>query len=113
MAVDQIPEEDIMKHLIHLSALLVGVLLVASPAHAQQNCGPRAALIEALSELFGETRTGYGLGTGNSVVEVYSSAQTGSWSILVTNAQGVSCLVAAGQAWATVKAVTAPEGDPL
>ena len=35
----------------------------------------------------------------NAVVEVFASSDTGTWTITVTNASGVTCLVASGQAF--------------
>jgi hypothetical protein len=32
-------------------------------------------------------------------VEVFASAETGTWTITVTNATGTTCLVASGQAF--------------
>lgn len=101
-----------MRRLFPIFTMLVGALLMAAPAFAQQNCGPRDQVILRLTTLFGEVRRGVGLG-GESIVEVYASEATGTWTILVTNTRGISCLVAAGQAWETVAPVALPEGDPL
>ena len=34
-----------------------------------------------------------------AVVEIYSSEETGTWTILMTRPDGMSCLLAAGQRW--------------
>ena len=101
-----------MRRLFPIFTILVGLLLMAAPAFAQQNCAPRDHVILRLTTLFGEVRRGVGLG-GDSIVEIYASEATGSWTIVVTNTQGISCLVAAGQAWEAVAPVALPEGDPL
>ena len=84
-------------------ATLVGaaLTLAALPARAEgpTSCGPRADIVARLSAHFGETRRGIGLGNGNSIVEVFASDATGSWTVTVTLPDGRTCLVASGQAW--------------
>ena len=84
------------------AAVLAAVLacVLALPAHAQQGtCGPRALIVERLATGYGESRQSIGLAPNNTVVETFASAETGSWTITVTNAAGMTCLVAAGQAY--------------
>lgn len=87
--------------------------LAATAVHAQQGrCAQRDGIVTRLSEKYGETRRSIGLGTNNTMVEVFASGDTGSWTILVTDAQGVSCLVASGQAFETLaEAIPAPDHD--
>lgn len=83
-------------------ATLIGaaLMLFSLPAHAQgASCAPRDIVIERLSNLFGETRRGLGLGTQNRVLEVFASTETGSWTIAVTHPDGRTCLIASGQHW--------------
>lgn len=102
-----------MRRFIPLCALLAGVLLAALPAAAQQNCAPRDHVSLRLMELYGEVRRGVGLEGSDSLVEIYTSDATGTLTIVVTNARGISCLVAAGRAWEMLDLLSAPEGDPL
>jgi glucosamine 6-phosphate synthetase-like amidotransferase/phosphosugar isomerase protein len=54
-----------------------------------------------------------GLGKNNQVVEVFESEVTGTWTIVVSTAAGMSCVVAAGQAFTLfLEALPAP-GDDL
>lgn len=72
----------------------------ATPVLAQGAlCGARSTIIERLKSQYGETRRGLGVGRENGVVEVYTSEATGSWTILMTLPTGVTCLMAAGEAW--------------
>ncbi|CUH38849.1 hypothetical protein JSE7799_01567 [Jannaschia seosinensis] len=71
----------------------------AEPVGTRQACGPRAALVERLSRIFGETRRGIGMGGKDRVVEVFASETTGTWTITVTLPDGRSCLVTSGQDW--------------
>ena len=57
--------------------------------------------IEKLQDSYGETRQSLGLpfGANNSLVEVFASDETGTWTITVTMPNGKTCLVASGQAF--------------
>jgi hypothetical protein len=77
--------------------------LVSGPAAAQSaQCAPRETVVARLAEAYGETRQSMGLGAGNAVVEVFASTATGSWTITVTGPGGITCLIAAGQAFETM-----------
>ncbi len=79
-----------------------GVTMAAlSAASAQQgaNCTDRERIVLRLSEAYGERRQSIGLGANNAVVEVFASDETGTWTILMTLPNGMSCLVATGSAF--------------
>lgn len=93
------------------------MLLIAQAVHAQssQSCGEHAAVVAALAERYGETRQSIGLAANNQVVEVFASDETGTWTITVTTTSGVTCLVAAGQAFERTENEVTPAmlGDPV
>jgi len=97
---------------LFLAAALAAVLQHAPAAAQNSNCGDRAAIVSQLSGKYGETRQNVGLNADNSLVEIFASAATGTWTILVTMPTGVSCLVAAGQNWQVVETEVAPTGNP-
>jgi len=93
--------------ILHLAALTAAAALfiaTTSQASAQgtRNCGPRDAVVERMATGYGETRQSVGIGSNNAMVEVFASDETGSWTILVTQANGLSCLVASGQSFEEV-----------
>lgn len=69
------------------------------PASAQMACGDREEIIERLSGKFSEAPVAMGLSNTGGVIEVLSSAEGGTWSIIVTDPNGLSCLLAAGEYW--------------
>ncbi|MGR3463109.1 MAG: hypothetical protein ACU0B5_04415 [Roseovarius sp.] len=87
--------------------------LLAIPASAQSGqCAPREMVVQRLNEAYGETRRSMGLGANNAVVEVFASDASGSWTITVTGTNGITCLIAAGQAFETVAdSLPAPGND--
>lgn len=86
------------KRLLGLS-LLFGMAATAPPAFASPNCGLRDTVIHQLSSKYSEQLTVGGLqkvqGT-QALMEIWASTETGTYTVLVTNPNGVSCIVAAG-----------------
>jgi hypothetical protein len=83
-----------------MTLLAIGALMASSTlTQAQHNCAARDLVIERLASAYGETRQSIGLAQNNTMVEVFASTTTGSWTITVTNASGLTCLVASGQAF--------------
>lgn len=91
-----------MAYGLNIGALLLA--LIGGPAMAQdmRNCAPRDRVIGRLAERYGETRQSIGLGANNAVVEVFAASDTGTWTIILTLPNGLSCLVASGQAYEAV-----------
>jgi len=81
-----------------VAALLAGLLAGPAGAAAQGYCGERAALLRQLEASHREAPAARGLTGRGRVVELLTS-DSGSWTIIVTAADGTSCLVAAGEAW--------------
>ncbi len=96
---------------IATAALIFGMAATAPPALAQSACAPRDKIVSQLTDKYGEVSHGVGLQSGTKLVEVWSSKRTGSWSILVTHASGLSCILATGKNW-TPNPKFALAGDP-
>ncbi len=78
----------------------LGAALVAAfflPAAAQRLCLPRAAIAERLAVDWGEVPAARGLADG-AVLEVFASPG-GTWTMVVTTADGTACVLGAGEAW--------------
>ncbi|WP_372570344.1 hypothetical protein [Ruegeria jejuensis] len=88
------------------------VALLATQVSAQtQNCAPRDVVLDRLSEKYGESRRGIGLVQQGSVMEVFASDDTGTWTITVTLPNGMTCLVASGQSYEGLSEALV-DGDP-
>ena len=72
---------------------------IAVPAAAQQNCAAREVVLGHLTENFGESRQSIGKAPEGRVVEVFASLETGTWTITITLPDGLTCLVASGEAF--------------
>ena len=93
-----------------LSACLIGLLATSAPAQVN-NCAPRPMVLERLSDRFGETRQSIGLDGSGVQVEVFANEQTGTWTIILTNPHGLSCVVSAGESFERLHEEL-PAGDP-
>ncbi|EYD70658.1 hypothetical protein [Limimaricola hongkongensis] len=71
----------------------------ALPALAAPRCGAHDRIVAQLADRYGESRQAIALDGANQVIEVFASTDTGSWTLLVTRADGQSCMLAAGQAF--------------
>lgn len=79
------------------SLMLVGVA-AGSPVWAS-NCAMRDSVIERLQSDYDEQLAVGGLQSSQSaltVMEIWASHETGTFTVLLTDANGVSCVVAAG-----------------
>lgn len=86
------------KRLLGLS-LLFGMAATAPPAMATPNCGLRDTVIHQLRTKYSEQLTVGGLQKVQgmqALMEIWASEKTGTFTVLMTNADGVSCIVAAG-----------------
>lgn len=96
-------------------ALVFGLAAIAPPVKAEGRlmaCGKRAEIVAALQKRYGESAAGVGIAGENRVVELWSSAETGTWTLLMTRTDGVACMMASGEDWTTEKEALAGLGDP-
>ena len=72
---------------------------LAMPAQAQTPlCAPREYLIAELVLRFSERLEHVGLQGDNTMVEIWIS-ETGSFTVLITGPDGLSCVIASGGNW--------------
>ncbi len=90
-------------------ALTLGatVAVIAWPAAAQPQCSPRDNVLKMLESKYKEAPVAVGVTNNGGLVEVLSTGQGETWSIIITTPQGVSCLIAAGEGWRAVEHVAA------
>ena len=86
-----------------IPALAAAALLAPAAAQAQGSnsapCGKRDEMLAHLSQKYSEKPVAMGLATNGSVVEVLSSKSSGSFTIVYTMPNGMTCLMAAGSNW--------------
>ncbi|HSG96238.1 MAG TPA: hypothetical protein VLA28_12015 [Afifellaceae bacterium] len=82
-------------------ALLFAMLATTAPAQTQTQCGSRTRIVAVLAGKYGEAPKAIGSVSMQRFMEVYVS-DTGSWTILMTDANNYSCIIAAGSDWEDV-----------
>ncbi|MDJ0825183.1 MAG: hypothetical protein QNJ16_06750 [Rhodobacter sp.] len=96
------------------TAKLIGLAMAAAmttgAAQAYGSCGKREAIVKVLEANHGEVFAGGGIETATRIYEVWTSGADGSWTILMTTANGTSCVMASGTDWR--EGVVVPEGVP-
>lgn len=70
----------------------------AADAAAQAPCTIRDDLVKLLESKYKEGPVSFGTANGQAVVEVFASDK-GTFTIIATRANGISCIIAAGQDW--------------
>ncbi|MGR3465032.1 hypothetical protein [Limimaricola sp.] len=94
------------------TALLFGMAATAPPA-AAMGCAPRDRIVERLKDRYSETLTAAGLETTvetrQRMLEIWSNPENGSYTVLLTDPAGISCIVGYGSEFRTVAAP--PEGE--
>jgi len=88
-----------------LLVLLALFLVLPFSATAAALCTPRDVLVAQLGADYAETAVARGLSHQGVVVEVFSSGDGSTWTIVITRPNGASCVVAAGEAWMKVERV--------
>jgi hypothetical protein len=72
-------------------------------------CAPREKLLKQLSSRYKEVPVALGLASNGSLIEVLTSDKGSTWTIMVTQSNGASCLVAAGEGWEELKRVASSD----
>jgi hypothetical protein len=81
----------------------------ASGALAAPACGQRADVLAQLAQRFEEAPIAVGLADSGALVEVLISDRGATWTIIVSQPNGTSCLVAAGEAWQELQRIASNE----
>lgn len=90
-----------------IAAAVLAAFLIPLPAFGQMArpgavCGERGKFLTHLGQNHKETPAAMGVTASGRVLEVLTS-EDGTWTIIITHPNGVTCMVAAGQAWEAVE----------
>lgn len=98
-----------MREFLALAGFFAAMIAGTADANAQ-SCAPRETVLEQLATRYGETRRAIGLAGSDRMMELFASDDTGSWTITVTLASGMTCLVASGVAYEPLADALPPAG---
>ena len=85
--------------------------IMPCPASGLATCMDRDTALKQLDRKYQEVPVAAGMTNSGGLVEVLTTSDGSTWTIIVTTPQGMSCLVAAGEGWRTLK--PKPEGTAL
>lgn len=91
------------------TVLFPALALLATPALAAP-CGPRSSVTATLADKYGESVERRGLQNADAIIEVWTSAESNTFTILGTRSSGVSCVIAAGHYWSRIPLRPKPRG---
>ena len=98
-----------MKAVIRRLAFAATLLTFAPLATAQQACLARDAAVTQLESQHAERAVARGLVTRGAAMAELFVAETGTWTVIVTDPQGRACIVASGKDWSSITPVS---GEP-
>ena len=92
----------------YLGLVLVPVLSLGSFGAAAQGaspaaCSPRTDVLGHLAKKYGEAPVAIGVTNKGGLVEVLTTGDGDTWTIIVSMPNGTACMVAAGEGWRTMK----------
>lgn len=83
--------------LLQASLFVAAAAVIPQFAAAQPMCGDRDELMARLASQYGEVRQGTAAASPTSFYELLGSRRTGTWTVLLSGANGYSCIVSSGQ----------------
>jgi D-aminopeptidase len=92
----------------YVAAVIAAASLFGSitTAAAGVPCGMHDGVAKGLAAKYKETRRIMGVLNAAAVMEIFMSPQ-GTWTVLVTDTNGMSCVIAAGQDWQEIPVAVA------
>ena len=80
--------------------LALGLLLACKAAVAEEpRCTTQSEITKQLEERYGEVPVSLGLSSAGKLVQVFSTEDGATWTLVFTQPDGLSCVVATGRYW--------------
>jgi hypothetical protein len=99
------------RRFVFMPLLALGFVFPAAVGTAEtpdeSNCGQRATVLDYLSAKFSEKPVAMGVAANGGLIEVLTSNEGTTFTIIVTMPEGETCMVAAGESWESVPAALA------
>jgi hypothetical protein len=93
-----------LKTLISAALVIAGLAFAAKPLLAQgAPCTERTAVLKQLSKQYSEAPVAMGLANNGGVIELLHSRNRTTWTLIITMPDGMTCPIAAGQSWESIK----------
>lgn len=90
---------QVLRALGAISFMILILSAAIRPVAAQEACVLHDAALQQLSKAYGEHVAGRGLtADGQKMIELLTS-EGGSWTLMVTDVHGNTCMIAGGDVW--------------
>jgi hypothetical protein len=80
------------------SVVFAGLLSLSTPAWAAPVCSEHNSMVKLLGKRYQEALSQYGISGQTNLVEIFVS-KAGTFTIIATRTDGVSCIIATGDSW--------------
>ncbi len=87
--------------------LLLSVALISRPSAAESAGTPRDVVVKFLGERHAEAPVAYGLASNGGLIEVFTTADGATWTIVLTMPSGLTCMMATAEAWESLATTAA------
>jgi len=95
-----------------LTMIVVGATTMGAQAQVNPSaCAERSSIVDQLKGKYQEAHRATGMQTDERLVEIWTSSASGSWTILITDVNGTSCIAAAGKGWLDMMGAPLPTGQ--
>ncbi len=94
---------------IAIFAIIMAVLASAGLASAaQQSCVSRDVILNHLARNYDEAPVAIGVTNGNTVIELLTTSNGATWTLIVSHPNGISCPLASGENWRPLEKAIEP-----
>ena len=102
-------ERTMLYRLIGTAVLATAILLPnQAAAQATLACAERADIAAFLDGHYSEKPSAIGQLDSKTIVEIFA-AQSGSWTLMITDVTGRSCVILSGQNWDSIPVFPGPK----
>lgn len=96
--------------MFRLVLIAVGAVIISAPSIAGDlPCGDRDDILSQLGTKYKEAPAAVGISNNGGLIEVLTSTDGSTWTIILSMPNGKSCLLAAGEEWHAVEHVSSDE----
>jgi hypothetical protein len=95
----ELPRTAIVRVFAALALILVLLIPLAPAARAQSACVTHAEMVEHLTQKYAEAQIAIAFTGNGQLIEVFTTGDGATWTIVITTPQGLSCILIAGETW--------------
>jgi hypothetical protein len=100
-------QKAVVLRLAVIALIVLASMGVPGAASAQQLCAEHADVVKQLDARHAEAPVAFGITANGGVIEVFSTGDGSTWTMVLTTPDGTTCMLAAGEAWETLPSLMA------